>query len=228
MDEVVRIGTLKAGARFALIDRTFTITGTVKHQSKGYTAVRLDGNSKEVIIGDQSFMAHSTSSTEWSSGTNVYVLKEGEDKEMDSVPIDSAALSGSGEPIPTPRRVPTPTSLPLSTKEKIVATKGKIKDDAKAQARIKLAELKNKEAKRVAKAEAGPSKAARVAVKCRCGCGGDTKGMFCPGHDARFYGWAKKIAEGVPFEKLKNFTKAAQAELSTKAKAAAVLQSHGA
>ena len=31
---------------------------------------------------------------------------------------------------------------------------------------------------------------------CYCGCGGETQGRFVPGHDARFHGWARKIAKG--------------------------------
>jgi hypothetical protein len=31
---------------------------------------------------------------------------------------------------------------------------------------------------------------------CWCGCGGQTKGRFVPGHDARFHSLAKKVARG--------------------------------
>lgn len=31
---------------------------------------------------------------------------------------------------------------------------------------------------------------------CWCGCGGETKGRFVPGHDARFHGLAKRVARG--------------------------------
>lgn len=31
---------------------------------------------------------------------------------------------------------------------------------------------------------------------CVCGCGGETTGYFMPGHDARFHGWIKKLADG--------------------------------
>jgi hypothetical protein len=33
-------------------------------------------------------------------------------------------------------------------------------------------------------------------VECWCGCGGMTRSRFCPGHDARFHGLAKKVARG--------------------------------
>jgi hypothetical protein len=31
---------------------------------------------------------------------------------------------------------------------------------------------------------------------CWCGCGGETKGKFVPGHDSKFHGLAKKVARG--------------------------------
>lgn len=34
-------------------------------------------------------------------------------------------------------------------------------------------------------------------VECWCGCGGMTRSRFCPGHDARFHGLAKKVARGL-------------------------------
>ena len=32
--------------------------------------------------------------------------------------------------------------------------------------------------------------------QCWCGCGGLTRRRFCPGHDARFHGLAKRVARG--------------------------------
>lgn len=232
MDQTVTVGTLKVGERFALIDRTFHITGTVKAQSQGYTSVRLDGGERTVTIGERAFQAHGTSTTEWSKETRVYRMKEDGEEEMDSVPIDSSALNGMGEPIPTPRPVPTPASFAINkNKEKtdVSKPKPKIKEDAKAQERIRLAEIRNKEKAHKAKAVAGPDgqKGPKPLNKCRCGCGGDTKSQFSPGHDARFYGWAKKVVAGkLSPEEIP--TAAGRAELSTKAKAAKVLESHGA
>lgn len=34
-------------------------------------------------------------------------------------------------------------------------------------------------------------------VECWCGCEGQTRSRFCPGHDARFHGLAKKVARGL-------------------------------
>lgn len=46
-----------------------------------------------------------------------------------------------------------------------------------------------------AKANAKP-KAPKTVRKCGCGCGGDTTAFFVPGHDARYKGWMKKLADG--------------------------------
>jgi len=39
-------------------------------------------------------------------------------------------------------------------------------------------------------------KATKPTRPCYCGCGGETQSRFVPGHDARFHGWARKIAKG--------------------------------
>ena len=45
-------------------------------------------------------------------------------------------------------------------------------------------------------AKAPREKKEKVIKDCLCGCGGQTGGRFCPGHDAKFHGWAKKIQRG--------------------------------
>lgn len=61
------------------------------------------------------------------------------------------------------------------------------------------------EGKDMAKKAAKPVKAANKVAKvkvpkavraCACGCGGETSGFFCPGHDARMHGWIAKLADG--------------------------------
>lgn len=37
------------------------------------------------------------------------------------------------------------------------------------------------------------AKTPKPLVACWCGCGGETRSRFVPGHDARFHGWAKKV-----------------------------------
>lgn len=39
-------------------------------------------------------------------------------------------------------------------------------------------------------------KTAKPTRPCFCGCGGETQSRFVPGHDARFHGWARKVAKG--------------------------------
>ncbi len=41
------------------------------------------------------------------------------------------------------------------------------------------------------------TKTPKTPVPCWCGCGGQTMNRFVPGHDARFHGWAKKVARGL-------------------------------
>lgn len=54
-----------------------------------------------------------------------------------------------------------------------------------------------KKAVPAAKKEKTPrAKKEKVESACKCGCGGVTFAAFCPGHDARYHGWAKKIARG--------------------------------
>lgn len=55
---------------------------------------------------------------------------------------------------------------------------------------------KSKTAK--AKKAAGPKrdKAPKTVRQCVCGCGEETTGHFAPGHDARYHGWIKKLADG--------------------------------
>ncbi len=52
------------------------------------------------------------------------------------------------------------------------------------------------------KAKSGKAKAAKrekatkTVRNCVCGCGTETTGYFAPGHDARYHGWVKKLADG--------------------------------
>ena len=43
---------------------------------------------------------------------------------------------------------------------------------------------------------AGGSYSTEPTNPCWCGCGGLTRRRFCPGHDARFHGLAKRVARG--------------------------------
>lgn len=71
----------------------------------------------------------------------------------------------------------------MATAVKTVAKKATVKAAAPAKKAV------------VAKKAAAP-KAEKVYGPCICGCGGQTTGNFCPGHDARVHGWQKKIERG--------------------------------
>lgn len=43
---------------------------------------------------------------------------------------------------------------------------------------------------------AAATKTPKALNVCYCGCGGLTKGKFCPGHDAKFHGTVKKVLRG--------------------------------
>jgi hypothetical protein len=43
---------------------------------------------------------------------------------------------------------------------------------------------------------AAKAKAPKEVRNCVCGCGTETTGYFAPGHDARYHGWVKKLADG--------------------------------
>lgn len=61
-----------------------------------------------------------------------------------------------------------------------VVTGKQIKADVKAAAKAKV--------------KAEPKEKAQN--PCECACGGVTGGRFCPGHDARYYGWLQKVTDG--------------------------------
>lgn len=68
----------------------------------------------------------------------------------------------------------------------------------------RVAKLQGKAKANAGKASAGKGKPAPKAKKepkgprernndCLCACGGKTGGRFVPGHDARYFGWLKKV-----------------------------------
>lgn len=74
----------------------------------------------------------------------------------------------------------------------------------------------------------GKSKAkasAEADNKCGCGCGTMVRRTFAQGHDARFYGWAKKVVSGDLDPK--DLNAHARAQLKDKAAARKALASHG-
>lgn len=49
---------------------------------------------------------------------------------------------------------------------------------------------------RMAAAKSKVAKPPKTVRKCACGCGEETTSYFAPGHDARWHGWARKLASG--------------------------------
>ena len=86
----------------------------------------------------------------------------------------------------------------------------------KAQAAAKVAKPAGKVVGKVAPPEGKSAAAAKASREpkvreqnpCVCACGETTGGRFAPGHDARYYGWLKKIAAGT--KEFKELPKAVQ------------------
>lgn len=78
------------------------------------------------------------------------------------------------------------------------------------------ADLKPAQAKTKVKGEAKPKaeKKAKTRQPCTCGCGTETGGRFAPGHDARYYGWAKKVVAGTPAKDIKDITAKARKDFA--------------
>lgn len=114
--------------------------------------------------------------------------------------------TGEGEPIVGKMNFnPAAVQPEVLSKEDTVATKAKAKAKGNGKAKAVKKEPEN---------------------KCGCGCGTMVMRTFAQGHDARFYGWAKKIAAGTLDPKdLPNA--AAKAALKDKAAARKALANHG-
>lgn len=76
----------------------------------------------------------------------------------------------------------------------IVEAEGQSAGDGTVTPNNKAGKSMAKKAK--AATAAKKDKATKTVRKCACGCGGETTGYFVPGHDARFHGWIKKLADG--------------------------------
>lgn len=93
-------------------------------------------------------------------------------------------------------------STVMATKQMAsIPVAGKSNKDREAERRTKLATKPNGAARPLTGAAAKAKANARPAVQktvrpCGCGCGGETMSHFIPGHDARYKGWMKKLADG--------------------------------
>lgn len=125
--------------------------------------------------------------TDWSAGTLVRPILEDED--MDETLVEGAA----------------PTSVGIKgkvakLKDKAAASVGKGKPAGKGKQPMS----EETKAKLRAKSRTKDN-------DCKCGCGNKTGGNFAVGHDARYYGWLKKIVAGE--KDFKELPKSVQADL---------------
>lgn len=176
----VPVGRLSPGTAFLFqIDGTVEV-GAVIRPGWGYTqVVYAKGQKHNEFLNRkgelQEFDSYGFRKDEWSSGTLVRpLLSEGEMSEQ----VESNLVSE------------TPSVSTQEIKDKV----------AKLKARAAAAAPSKGKAPAAAKGKAAVAKAPREAKPkeenpCTCGCGGVTGGRFCPGHDARYYGWLKKIVK---------------------------------
>ena len=77
-----------------------------------------------------------------------------------------------------------------------------------------------------AKAESKTKKEPKAKNSCLCGCGGETGGRFVPGHDARYYSWARQVAEGKKVGEIEGITAKGKKDLPDAKTAKAILAEH--
>ena len=78
----------------------------------------------------------------------------------------------------------------------------------------------------VAQLDPAPPPAPRKSVsQCLCGCGRPTAKTFAPGHDARFYGWLRRLVDGRT--EWGHLNQAVRDYVGTPAHAAGILAKHG-
>lgn len=97
---------------------------------------------------------------------------------------------------PKPEVVAEATSSPVipepEAAEPVAEVKTSKKKQPKAVTEAGLAPLPRM-AQSASKAERKP----KPTADCACGCGGQTRGLWVPGHDARAKGWAMRIERGI-------------------------------
>ncbi len=155
---------------------------------KGYATVTVAGEGRQHSFDDADGDHHEFESKgfrrrEWAAGTLVIPLKEGK---MDE--IANALVEEAGVPLEDIRA-------------KVNRLQGKAADIAANKGKVtRMPKTKKDKGPKAAKTKKGPRERNN---KCRCQCGTLTGGTFAPGHDARFYGWLKKIASNdMEFSKL--------------------------
>lgn len=166
---------------------------------------------------EESMIAESEGSAKAKQRTVKGAINIGPNSIVDSWDTESQAVAAmiatsvNKPPFPGAKenKVAAVASIPVSSKSARQADKERL---AKAEARkranksagigtkkgtgaLALANRKLSGAAAKAKANAKP-KAPKEMKKCLCGCGEETAGFFCMGHDARFKSWMIKIERG--------------------------------
>ncbi len=147
----------------------------------GYATVTVAGEGGRHEFDDADGDHHDFKSSgfrrrEWAAGTLVTPLKEGK---MDE--IAAALVEEAGVPLE-------------DIQDKVRKLQGKAVDIAKNKGKTVMPKKVKKD--KESKAAKTPKAPKERTNKCRCQCGTLTGGTFAPGHDARYFGWLKKIASG--------------------------------
>lgn len=164
--------------------RCGTEIATLIRLGSGSAIVKIDGGQELVGFKDKNdvnheYLGHRTRTVMWSLGTRVEVVQMPQLKRLSLRPVDDSVNEGEGHERVTPElKEHVMGELAKSGKSTGAAPKGVTPGQKKA---VPAAKAK---------------KAPKQKNPCQCGCGGETGGRFVPGHDARFYGWCKKIVEG--------------------------------
>lgn len=118
---------------------------------------------------------------EWSAGTLVRPLAEEDEDGMSDNPLVEDASSGS--------------ATVSNIKDKVAKMKDRAATKGASGGNGKAASAK-KPMSAETKAKLRSASKAEKNNDCRCGCGSKTGGTFATGHDARYYGWLKKVIAG--------------------------------
>lgn len=204
----IPICLLPVGSRFRLWEGAHTkgTRGYVRRVGLGSVSVVFDDGYEVADFVDSGdtkhrFVAKKVKRTEWSLGTLVY--PEGGIVNM------AENSDGPNDLLEEGRGSRRPVSL---------AVKAQFKEE----------DMSDKTKKAATKSGNGTSKrqAPKAENPCGCGCGTLVARRFAQGHDARFYGWAKKIVSG-QLEPKDLPNKAARQALPDRAAAKKALASHG-
>lgn len=254
--DMVTLGELQVGDRFRLhtpeTGDDCGGTGVLLRKGTGSADVKLDRDTKEVVFRETSgairtFPAKTTQVTQWSLGT--FVHKLGRDERVANKlvrPAITNAKQESEDAMQDNKEKSTMSTSTPTTKTK-TATKATVKPPVKQATADKAANGKpaiqavvkaapaSPASKPVAvpTPKAAPKAAAKPAPEsklnpCGCGCGEQVKRAFKQGHDARYYGWLKKVGDGrMQFQELPKSVQASLKDLSGAKKAlAAHLANH--